>query len=47
MRLCFKELADVMMELASQKSVGQACIWDTQVGFGAPSVRQNSFSGKP
>lgn len=39
MRFCFKELADVMMGLASQKSVGQACIWATQVGFGAPSMR--------
>lgn len=44
-RLCFKEMAHVMLGLASQISVGQACSLETGVGISV--LRQNFFSGKP
>lgn len=42
-RFCFKELAHVMLGLASQKSVGQACKLEAQLGVSVAVLRQTLF----
>lgn len=42
-RVCYKEMAQVIWGLSSQKSVGQACSLET--GVGTPVLRQNFSLG--